>query len=87
MTTKAGITEGTWITYTWVVNDIKGRSIAVCDDRDSTQEQRANARAISAVPDMLEALQDLVDIVEIVGECPSLTKARAALAKASGETP
>jgi len=60
-------------------------------DREAIEaEQQANARLISAAPDMVEALADLVEEVEEVeeyelGNPDTLRRARAALAKALGQ--
>lgn len=46
-------------------------------------EQDATARLIDAAPDLLDALQEMVEIAESQGH--HVTKARAALTKATGE--
>lgn len=43
----------------------------------------ANARLIAAAPDLLEALQDIIDNVPPLWECTE--RAQAAIAKATGE--
>ena len=58
---------------------------------DFNAEQNANARLIAAAPDLLEALEDLIrNHKENKGEglgIGPLMKAKAAIAKAKGETP
>jgi hypothetical protein len=52
------------------------------------EEQKANARLISAAPDLLEALQEVIDAADGGGWAqldPMLSKQRAALKKARGE--
>ena len=51
-------------------------------------ENEANARLIAAAPDLLEALKEIVDAADGAGWGqldPSFKKARAAIAKATGE--
>ena len=53
-------------------------------------EWKANARLIAAAPDLLEALKEIVDAADGAGWeqlDPSFKKARAAIAKATGEQP
>ena len=62
-------------------------------ERDALLEQlesaRANTRLIAAAPDLLEALKDMVDLVELLCpfDGPQQRKARAAIARATGEQP
>ena len=53
-------------------------------------EDQANAALISAAPDLYRALADLLTIADdegIIGDNTTVPAARAALAKARGETP
>jgi hypothetical protein len=51
----------------------------------SGSETAANARLIAAAPDLLEALQDLLlDMQNRVRDAETMSKARAAIAKATG---
>ena len=68
----------------------KGVQIAECRDAyflSHTEESKANARLIAAAPELLEALQEMVSLVEMVipFDGPQQRKARAAIAKATGE--
>ena len=47
------------------------------------EEQEANARLISAAPELLDALEEICDTL---GECGMTVKARAAISKATGES-
>ena len=54
------------------------------------KEMHANARLIAAAPELLEALKEIVDAADGAGWeqlDPSFKKARAAIAKATGEHP
>lgn len=63
------------------------KQIAQISPTDGTSEQ-ANARLIAASPELLEALKDAVCALQCSGkDWPAETKARAAIAKATGETP
>lgn len=59
--------------------------------KNKTDPWEANARLISAAPDMAEALDDLLMALDLPGgHCelePAKERARAALAKARSETP
>lgn len=83
-------TPGPWIAQPdkdslggWAIG-VKGKAIdeiAVCDER--------NARLIAAAPDLLAALQEVVDAADADGWNQldaTLKKQRAAIAKATGET-
>jgi hypothetical protein len=60
----------------------------VDDALPKAQELAANARLIAAAPDLLEALKDMVDLVELLCpfDGPQQRKARAAIARATGES-
>jgi hypothetical protein len=76
----------------WISNDFGWAALALGNDHDNA---RANARLIAAAPDLLEALTALANGVDFNiknGSCPldlgvRLKKARAAIAKAEGNTP
>lgn len=86
-------TPGPWVTDDVYKDDIARyvmsevlpfpRTIARLELGQDRAEQEANARLIAAAPELLEALQDLCDTL---GECGMTEKARAAIAKATGET-
>jgi hypothetical protein len=72
---------------------IKRRAHTICtvfiDDapvHDFNATQRANARLIAAAPDLLDALEDAIADREGYSMHDWLDKARAAFAKATGET-
>jgi hypothetical protein len=57
-------------------------------DNGYGQQHEANARLIAAAPDLLEALEDCLRVVEFLASdsCPTtIQNAKAALAKAAGE--
>jgi len=101
-------TQGPWVYTTgedWDgahIMDKHGRIVADCQGCDipgacgevGTDEARANARLISAAPDLLDALEDAEFLLRKAGNIPgpmqdsfkrSANDARAAIAKARGE--
>ena len=83
-------TPGPWRTFVW--NEFAGeaviQNVSVITDnvdiayfRRATDEVMANAQLIAAAPDLLEALEDLVDEY---GVAVSTEKVKAAIAKARG---
>lgn len=62
--------------------DCVARAFAPFPFDTSWDERDANARLIAAAPELLEALQDLVDTGFVGG--PQLKRAQAAIAKATG---
>ena len=70
-----------------ILANLKGR-LGMKGRRD-TSEVEANARLIAAAPDLLEALKEMVNLVELMCpfDGPQQRKARAAIAKATGEQP
>lgn len=91
-------TPGPWIADAWVgtdpYDDPDGPFVEVGDVRWSPNkvdvpaaiEQKANADLIAAAPELLEALESLLAQVEQYGHKPECDTARAAIAKAKGET-
>jgi len=63
--------------------DAANRKICACWGK--AEEKEANARLLAAAPDLLEALQEIVRPTKILGGS-ALDKARAAIAKAEGQT-
>ena len=61
-----------------------GRGVAMLARQVTTAEREANARLIAAAPELLEALEELLAETWINGAFAD--KARAAIAKAKGET-
>ena len=62
--------------------------VTVCIAYGNCAETVANARLIAAAPDLLEALQDAVEIMDdqLAGDFPdSMAAFRAAISKAKGE--
>jgi hypothetical protein len=72
------------------INDATGEMIAVIrylgNSEEAIASEAANARLMATAPDLLEALQVLLDSVEgnrvTVGDC---NQARAAIARATGD--
>jgi len=89
-------TLGPWIAADVFVNNSPNRLIlrqakyggdVVADLGDTDHANMANARLIAAAPDLLEALQDLLDVVGVRIDDPRIVqfdRARAAIAKAEG---
>jgi hypothetical protein len=61
----------------------------VCQVLPFEDEYKANARLIAAAPDLLEALKNMCEGFSTLkdSDFPALAKARAAIAKATGEAP
>jgi len=88
-------TPGPWVAQGRYIG-VKGHMsyIGECGDQNGnwTNEPMAvaNARLIAAAPDLLEALKSLIDMDIAYKRGPvvedAVTKARAAIAKAQGET-
>ena len=87
-------TPGPWRVWTpppngeQCIGDSKGLMVAVATTGITFNETLANARLIAAAPDLLEALQAIIESVDrngaaILTELESA--ARAAIAKAQGE--
>jgi hypothetical protein len=57
------------------------------DKRRTANQALANARLIAAAPDLLEALKDMLPELESIGPLEKFERARAAIAKATGEQP
>ena len=95
-------TEGPWEIYTWAdhmphagmpasigeSDDLGMEADDVCNmvQLEDDQETWANARLIAAAPELLEALEDIVDSGEIpyCRSSPLVIAARAAIKKARG---
>lgn len=65
---------------------------AICDVYGESDDRPANARLISAAPDLLEALETLKRVVSkmrhtLDDDDPALERAREAIAKAKGDKP
>ena len=75
----ASVTDDDGFTYQPIVASAEDDGIDCWD---------ANARLIAAAPDLLEALKDMVDLVELMCpfDGPQQRKARAAIARATGES-
>ena len=84
-------TEGPWpmresATHVTVTN---ARGDAVFHDDKRIPGVMADARLIAAAPDLLEALKDMTDLVQLMCpfDGPQQRKARTAIARATGEQP
>jgi len=68
------------------ITDARGHQVA--DTNTYNEDAEANADVIAAAPELLEALQELVDGMTDVEDSEScvLFRARAAIAKATGST-
>lgn len=73
--------------YTHIVRNAEGNSIIVYAPQSTRPEAEANARLAAAAPELLEACQMMLGIMALKnweGD-PVAEKARAAIAKATGE--
>ena len=86
-------TPGPWNLHTYEgyseVNHLEinanGAFGTICSLSDSNGSSKANASLISAAPEMLEALQNLLPMWESGIDEPWITKAREAIIKATGQ--
>lgn len=88
---KAKHTPGPWESINGYIFPIKGEKICIMTAMGSKgSEREANARLIAAAPELLEALQSIIEIGKRNTENPKYDgyydAARAAIAKATGET-
>ena len=67
------------------VIDSGRRVVADVISRKSTDELRANARLIAAAPELLDALEGLLNALPSATTHPAIKAARAAIVKATGE--
>ena len=87
---SAKFTSGTWIaspeegTTEWRV-DAGTWGISICADFPGDGNIEANARLIAAAPDLLQALQLLLIVVDAPDDDPDIVRAKNAVAKATGE--
>jgi len=68
-----------------VMNDFGDILCVVGTYMTSTEEDYANANLIAAAPDLLEALQEVVKVLDSAGREAATLKAKAAISKALGE--
>ena len=86
----SNITSGEWIaspeefTTEWRVDAGKW-GISICADFPGDGNVEANARLIAAAPDLLQALQLLLIVVDAPDDDPDIVRAKNAVAKATGE--
>lgn len=67
------------------IGTLNGLMVAVATTGAEMEETKANARLIAAAPELLEALQSVLDnCLDSEGLCAAHAKARAAIAKATG---
>lgn len=68
--------------------EVPGGLIDCEDSGESIEESRANARLVAAAPDLLAALRNLIELVEVrapeAARWPDVEAARQAIAKAEG---
>ena len=65
----------------------RNQHVAVASQQKDSAETEANISLIAAAPDLLDALQDLLDVVGVRIDDPRIVqfdRARAAIAKAGG---
>ena len=79
---------GTGVQYDYIIETKAGALVAAYPHYSGATKKvtKANARLIAAAPDLLEALNALLDDVGRANSMLGAIKARAAIAKATGET-
>ncbi len=87
---EAKFTPGPWRVRFGNIGHVtaeNGALVAKCQRLTSLCNLQANAHLIAAAPDLYEALERVIKIIDDSPWCLKLTEERAALAKARGETP
>ena len=88
-------TPGPWVCQTQANGSSIRHPVILSDDGavataqwcDNTQKTNANARLIAAAPELLEALQAFIKYADDVNDdSPELGRARAAIAKSTGQS-
>lgn len=93
-------TKGPWYVTGKMTRYVEARidggliqEVAACGPTEADDgygpQQEANARLIAAAPDLLDALKDMVNLVELMCpfDGPQQRQARSAIARATGEQP
>jgi len=81
-------TPGPWEVNFKKFNEVRaenGAVVAECKKLTSLVGLQANARLIAAAPNLLEALQGLLNALPSATTHPAIRAARAAIAKATGD--
>lgn len=87
---EAKFTPGPWRVRFGNIGHVaaeNGALVAKCQRLTGLCNLQANAHLIAAAPELYEALERVIKIIDDSSWCLKLTEERAALAKARGETP